>query len=257
MIPSPLGLALKSAFKLEGIAVLSENMLYNVLCDLGGFEDSAEIKMSFKSFISSGHSRRLYNSLKKYKPLTPECNNDKIALQISREEVVFGNSSTSRPEVVKYIFDAIRYALDIDLRPETTSYDNERVKRRLLLNLFFALILALVTVLAVCIYFHKEVLLIDAENNTIVNLEGNYSIRVNTADGEKFFTGKISEVDNGEYSLYVVTEYGPEVFPILYDSDTMELFSSRLGKGKATVNNVTLSVTISFNNESMSWKLVK
>ena len=117
MISSSLGKALKSAFKLEGVQILSDPVVCNVLWDMGGFEDTTEVRRAFKSFVNGGYSKRLYTSIKKYNPLTSWCDKEKVAIQVSREEVVFENSSITTPEISKYIFDAIRDALDITSLP--------------------------------------------------------------------------------------------------------------------------------------------
>lgn len=82
-------------------------------------------------------------------------------------------------------------------------------------------------------------------------------MQVNSESGEFFFTGRITEDNKGEYSLLVVTEFGPEKISILYNPDNQKLFSSRLGNGVVSINDVTSSVTLTFNNETTSWKLTK
>ena len=82
---SSLGKALKSAFRLEGVQILSDPVIHNVIWDLGGFEDSTELRKAFKSFVIGGYSKRLYRSIKKYNPLTPFCNKEKVAIQVNRE----------------------------------------------------------------------------------------------------------------------------------------------------------------------------
>lgn len=257
MISSSLGKALKSAFKLEGVQILSDPVVCNVLWDMGGFEDSTEVRRAFKSFVNGGYSKRLYTSIKKYNPLTSWCDKEKVAIQVSREEVVFENSSITTPEISKYIFDAIRDALDITSLPvgdtRRKGTDNKKWQRALL----YLSIISVCAILAIVLHSYRQKPLNDITSSSVVNLVGNYSIRVNSESGEFFFTGRITEDNQDEYSLLVVTEFGPEKFTILYNPDTKKLFSSRLGNGEVSINDVTSSVTLTFNNESTSWKLTK
>lgn len=257
MTSSPLGNALKSAFKLEGVHILSDPVIYNVIWDLGGFEDSSELKNAFKSFVNGGFSKRLYTSIKKYNPLNPQCKKDKIAIQLSREEVVFENSSTTTPEVSKYIFDALRDALEIPLQTAEEPHKKDKAVNQLWKKLLFISASLICVILVVVLYTNKNSSLIDKTINRTVEIVGNYSIRVNSESGEFFFTGRITEVEEGEYSLLVVTEYGPERISILYSPDNYKLFSSRLGNGEMSINDVTSTVTLTFNNESTSWMLTK
>lgn len=257
MMSSSLGKALKSAFRLEGVQILSDPVIHNVIWDLGGFEDSTEVRRAFKSFVNGGYSKRLYTSIKKYKPLTPLCDKEKVAIQVSREEVVFENSSITTPEISKYIFEAIRDALDISSLPvgdtRRKGTDNKKWHRALL----YLSIISVCAILAIVLHSYRQKPSNDITSSSVVNLVGNYSIRVNSESGEFFFTGRITEDNQGEYSLLVVTEFGPEKFTILYNPDTRKLFSSRLGNGEVSINDVTSSVTLTFNNESTSWKLTK
>lgn len=256
MTTSPLGNALKSAFKLEGVRILSDPViLYNILWDLGGFEDSTEVKEAVKSFVNDGYSKRLYASIKKYHPLKPQCKIDKLAIQVCREEVVFESSSTTTPELSRYIFDALRDALGIQTAEELHGKDkaiNQLWKKLLLISVFL-----ICFILAVVLYRKLHTTHIDININRTVDLVGNYSIRVNSESGESFFTGRITEVEQGEYSLLVVTEYGPERFSLYYNPDNQKLFSSKLGNGVASINEVTSSITLLFNNESTIWMLTK
>ena len=257
MISSPLGNALKSAFKLEGLQILSDPVIYNVLWDLGGFEDSTEVRRAFKTFVNGGYSKRLYDSIKKYNPLTLQCNKEKVSIQLSREEVVFENSNTTSSEVSKYIFEALRDALDVTFQPVEEPHRKAKSINKLWKALLSISIFIVCVILAITLRSNKQTVPNDISCNSVVELAGNYSIRVNSESGEFFFTGKITKVEQGEYSLFVVTEFGPETFSIFYNPDDKKLYSSKLGNGEISVNDVTSSVTLTFNNESTSWKLSK
>lgn len=257
MMSSSLGKALKSAFRLEGVQILSDSVIHNVIWDLGGFEDSTELRKAFKSFVIGGYSKRLYTSIKKYNPLTPFCNKEKVAIQVNREEVVFENSLITNPEISKYIFEAIRDALDISSQTESEKRDKGTDKKKLWRSLLYLSIVIFCVLLAIVLHSYIQKTSNDITSSSIVNLVGNYSIRVNSESGECFFTGRITEDNKGEYSLLVVTEFGPEKISILYNPDNQKLFSSRLGNGEVSINDVTSSVTLTFNNETTSWKLTK
>ena len=87
-------------------------------------------------------------------------------------------------------------------------------------------------------------------------IEGFYSIRLTNNGSTSILTGEVTKLTVDSYTLYVVTEYGPEYITFSIDRN-LNVTSDQLGDGKLKYRRELNKTTITFKKSGSVCELSK
>ena len=233
-----------------GLDPLENGKLYAFISDCGYIADTPSMKECISSLSTSGTARELYD------------------LKGSSELVRLGNIIIKNfakahagmdVENVRTVAMAIFYAAGIQTEEPQTVGRNEKKKLSPWLWILAALIAAGAiygTVATLKYTFPKEPEVVVLPSEIAEQIEGFYSIRLTNNGSTSFLTGEVTKLTVDSYTLYVVTEYGPEYITFSIDRD-LNVTSDQLGDGKLKYRRELNKTTITFKKSGSVCELSK
>ena len=242
--------AMQEVITSYGLDPLENGKLYAFIADCGYIADTPSMKECISFLSTSGTARELYD------------------LKGSSEPVRLGNIIIKKfakahagmdVENVRTVAMAIFYAAGIQTEEPQTVGRNEKKKLSPWLWILAALIAAGAiygTVATLKYTFAKETEVVVLPSEIGEQIEGFYSIRLTNNGSTSILTGEVTKLTVDSYTLYVVTEYGPEYITFSIDRD-LNVTSDQLGDGKLKYRRELNKTTITFKKSGSVCELSK
>lgn len=242
--------AMQEVITSYGLDPLENGKLYAFIADCGYIADTPSMKECIYSLSSSGTARELYDLNGSSEP-------------VRLGNIIIKNFAKAHPgmdvENVRTVAKAIFYAAGIQTEEPQTVGRNEKKKLSPWLWILAALIAAGAiygTVATLKYTFPKEPEVVVLPSEIAEQIEGFYSIRLTNNGSTSILTGEVTKLTVDSYTLYVVTEYGPEYITFSIDRD-LNVTSDQLGDGKLKYRRELNKTTITFKKSGSVCELSK
>ena len=242
--------AMQEVITTYGLDPLENGKLYAFISDCGYIADTPSIKECISSLSSSGTARELYDLKGSSEP-------------IRLGNIIINNFAKAHAgmdvENIRTVAMAIFYAAGIQTEETQTVGIIDKKKLTPWHWVFAALIAAGAiygTVATLRYTFPKEQEDVVLPSEIAKQIEGFYSIRLTNNGSTSILTGEVTKLTVDSYTLYVVTEYGPEYITFSIDRN-LNVTSDQLGDGKLKYRRELNKTTIPFKKSGSVCELSK